>query len=110
MGKNREICLTRYNTLGVKAGDDREYYEIEVDGNYTCEEFSHEELVMLHELIERAMEEKEWMSGKERRFVMADYLVTYKFIGLTREELDKLVDEIFEEMGIVPLRVEKVEE
>ena len=48
MGKNREICLTRYNTLGVKAGDDREYYEIEVDGNYTCEEFSHEELVVLH--------------------------------------------------------------
>ena len=41
---------------------------------------------------------------------MADYLVTYKFIGLTREELDKLIDEIFEEMGIVPLRVEKVEE
>ena len=41
---------------------------------------------------------------------MADYLVTSKFIGLTREELDKLVDEIFEEMGIVPLRVEKVEE
>ena len=41
---------------------------------------------------------------------MADYLVTYKFIRLTREELDKLVDEIFEEMGIVPLRVEKVEE
>ena len=37
---------------------------------------------------------------------MADYLVTYKFIGLTREELDKL----FEEIGIVPLRVEKVEE
>ena len=41
---------------------------------------------------------------------MADYLVMYKFIGLTREVLDKLVDEIFEEMGIVPLRVEKVEE
>ena len=41
---------------------------------------------------------------------MADYLVMYKFIGLTREELDNLVDEIFEEMGIVPLRVEKVEE
>ena len=59
MGKNRESCLTRYNTLGVKAGDDREYYEIEVDGNYTCEEFSHEELVVLHELIERAMEEKD---------------------------------------------------
>lgn len=38
---------------------------------------------------------------------MADYLVTYKFIGLTREELDKLVDEIFNEMGIIPLRVEK---
>ena len=56
MGKNREICLTRYNTLGVKV-------------NYTCEEFSHEELVMLHELIERAMEEKEWMErkGKEVR-------------------------------------------
>ena len=29
---------------------------------------------------------------------------------MTREELDKLIDEIFEEMGIVPLRVEKVEE
>ena len=41
---------------------------------------------------------------------MADYLVTYKFIGLTREVLDKLIDEIFEEIGIVPLRVEKVEE
>lgn len=41
---------------------------------------------------------------------MADYLVTYKFIGLTREKLDKLIDEIFEEIGIVPLRVEKVEE
>ena len=41
---------------------------------------------------------------------MADYLVTYKFIGLTREELDKLIDEICEEMGIVPLRVEKVED
>ena len=69
MGKNREICLTRYNTLGVKVGDDREYYEIEMDVNYTCEEFSHEELVMLHELIERAMEEKEWMErkGKEVR-------------------------------------------
>ena len=41
---------------------------------------------------------------------MADYLVTYKFIGLTREKLDRSIDEIFEEMGIVPLRVEKVEE
>ena len=41
---------------------------------------------------------------------MADYLVTYKFIGLTREELDKLIDEIFEEMGVIPFRVEKVEE
>lgn len=41
---------------------------------------------------------------------MADYLVTYKFIGLTKEQLDKLVDEIFEEMGIIPFRVEKVEE
>ena len=37
---------------------------------------------------------------------MADYLVMYKFIGLTREELDKLIEEIFEERGIVPLRVE----
>lgn len=41
---------------------------------------------------------------------MADYLVMYKFIGLTREELDKLVDEIFEEMGEIPFRVEKVKE
>ena len=41
---------------------------------------------------------------------MADFLVTYKFIGLTREDLDKLIDEIFEEIGNVPLRVEKVEE
>lgn len=41
---------------------------------------------------------------------MADYLVTYKFIGLTGEKLNKLIDEIFEEIGIVPLRVEKVEE
>ena len=41
---------------------------------------------------------------------MPDYLVTYKFIGLTREELDKLSDERCEEIGIVPLRVEKVEE
>ena len=40
---------------------------------------------------------------------MADYLVTYKFVGLTKEQLDKLIDEIFEEMGIIPLRVEKVE-
>ena len=41
---------------------------------------------------------------------MNDYLVTYKFIGLTREELDKLFDEIFEEMGVIPFRVERVEE
>ena len=69
MGKNREICLTRYNTLGVKAGDDREYYEIEVDGNYTCEEFSHEELVVLRYSDEGLQEEKEWMErkGKEVR-------------------------------------------
>lgn len=38
---------------------------------------------------------------------MADYLVTCKFIGLTKGQLDKSVDEIFEEMGIVPLREEK---
>lgn len=37
-----------------------------------------------------------------------DFLVTYKFIGLTREQLDKLIDEIFSEMGIMPLRVERV--
>ena len=64
MKGRREICLTHYNTLGVKAGDDREYYEIEVDGNYTCEEFSLGELVVLHELIERVMEEKEWMEKR----------------------------------------------
>ncbi|MFR4036488.1 MAG: hypothetical protein ACLTZT_01055 [Butyricimonas faecalis] len=40
---------------------------------------------------------------------MNDYLVTYKFVGLTREQLDKLLEEIFSEMGIIPLRVEKVE-
>ena len=40
---------------------------------------------------------------------MNDYLVTYKFVGLTKEQFDKLIDEIFSEMGIIPLRVEKVE-
>ena len=38
---------------------------------------------------------------------MADYLVTYKFIGLTGEKLNKLIDEIFEEMGVIPFRVER---
>ena len=64
MGKNREICLGCYKTLGIEADDNREYYEIEIDGNLTCEEFSIGELAVLRELIERAMEEKEWM---ERR-------------------------------------------
>ena len=40
---------------------------------------------------------------------MNDYLVTYKYVGLTREQHDKLLEEIFSEMGIIPLRVEKVE-
>ena len=50
------------------------------------------------------------MDGEKGGRVMNEYMVTYKFIGLTREELDKVIDEIFEELGIVPLRVEKVEE
>ena len=58
MGKNRDICLGRYNTFGIEAGDNREYYEIEIDGSFTCEEFSLGEL-----------EVKEWMErkGKEVR-------------------------------------------
>ena len=40
---------------------------------------------------------------------MNDYLVTYKFIRLTKEQLDKLIEEIFGEIGIIPFRVEKVE-
>ena len=64
MGKNRDICLGCYKTLGIEADDNREYYEIEIDGNLTCEEFSTGELAVLRELNERAMEEKEWM---ERR-------------------------------------------
>ena len=69
MGKNRDLCLGRYNTFGIEAGDNREYYEIEIDGSFTCEEFSLGELEVLHELIKRAMEEKEWMErkGKEGR-------------------------------------------
>lgn len=37
-----------------------------------------------------------------------NYIVSYKFIGLTRERLDMLIEEIFSEIEIIPLRVEKV--
>lgn len=38
------------------------------------------------------------------------FVVSYKFVDITREELNRLIDEIFDEMGIIPLRVEKVED
>lgn len=38
-----------------------------------------------------------------------DYLVTYKFLNLTKVQLEQLIEEIFGELGIVPLRVEKEE-
>lgn len=36
-----------------------------------------------------------------------NYLVTYKFLDLTEAQVKLVIEEIFEEMGIVPLRVEK---
>lgn len=38
-----------------------------------------------------------------------NYLVTYKFLDLTGEELKRLIEEITGEIGIMPLRVEKEE-
>lgn len=40
---------------------------------------------------------------------MADYLVTYRFEGLTREQVESLVGEIQEETGLEPESVEEVE-
>lgn len=36
-----------------------------------------------------------------------DYLVTYKFVNVTREEVERVVGDVFEEMGMIPLKVEK---
>lgn len=38
------------------------------------------------------------------------YQVTFKFSNISKEELERLLDELFQNVGIIPCRVEKVKE
>lgn len=37
------------------------------------------------------------------------FLVTFKFSDITREQLDQLLDELFQNAGIIPLSIKKEE-
>lgn len=50
-------------------------------------------------------------AGEGRRVMSekGDYIVMYKFVSVTWEEVEHVMEEISSEMGIIPVKVEKIE-
>ena len=62
MSLRREIRLVHTRRISTKARENSEYYEFELDGNIVCEVFDDEDLLVIRELIDQVVAEKE---GKE---------------------------------------------
>ena len=62
MSLRREIRLVHTRRISTKEREHSEYYEFELDGNIVCEVFDDEDLLVIRELIDQVVAEKE---GKE---------------------------------------------
>ena len=62
MSLRREIRLGHTRRISTKERENSEYYEFELDGNIVCEVFDDEDLLVIRELIDQVVAEKE---GKE---------------------------------------------
>ncbi|WP_279091331.1 hypothetical protein [Butyricimonas virosa] len=62
MSLRREIRLVHTRRISTKEHENSEYYEFEFDGNIVCEVFDDEDLLVIRELIDQVVAEKE---GKE---------------------------------------------
>ena len=62
MSLRREIRLVHTRRISTKEREISEYYEFELDGNIVCEVFDDEDLLVIRELIDQVVAEKE---GKE---------------------------------------------
>lgn len=62
MSLRREIRLVHTRRISTKERENSEYYEFELDGNIVCEVFDYEDLLVIRELIDQVVAEKE---GKE---------------------------------------------
>lgn len=59
MSPRREIRLVHTRRIGTRGRENSEYYEFELDGGIVCEVFSYEELMVIRELVDRVIVEKE---------------------------------------------------
>lgn len=59
MSPRREIRLVHTRRIGTRGRENSEYYEFELDGSIVCEVFGYEELMVIRELIDRVIVEKE---------------------------------------------------
>ena len=62
MSLRREIRLVHTRRISTKERENSEYYEFELDGTIVCEVFDDEDLLVIRELIDQVVAEKE---GKE---------------------------------------------
>ena len=62
MSLRREIRLVHTRRISTKERENSEYYEFELDGYIVCEGFDDEDLLVIRELIDQVVAEKE---GKE---------------------------------------------
>ena len=62
MSLRSEIRLVHTLRISTKERENSEYYEFELDGNIVCEVFDDEDLLVIRELIDQVVAEKE---GKE---------------------------------------------
>ena len=62
MSLRREIRLVHTRRISMNERENIEYYEFELDGNIVCEVFDDEDLLVIRELIDQVVAEKE---GKE---------------------------------------------
>ena len=59
MSLRREIRLVHTWRISTKERENSEYYEFELDGNIVCEVFDDEDLLVIRELIDQVVAEKE---------------------------------------------------
>ena len=59
MSLRREIRLVHTRRISTKERENSEYYEFELDGNIVCEVFDDEDLLVIRELIDQVVAEKE---------------------------------------------------
>lgn len=67
MSPRREIRLVHTRRIGTRGRENSEYYEFELDGSIVCEVFGEEDLMVIRELIDKVIAERERKEVRDER-------------------------------------------